>query len=159
VGGPPTGPVGGAVAAAWVRLGVVAEPVDGRDSVKNFGMPSLTLRRTDLLGDFPHLDPLFTRSHTTFFPRFHFLHNGVSARKFCPEPVGEYIREVSGRSAQLAAGASLPGGWFPSVQALGPPTGADHLGPLGLYTSRCTAYLFFHTVIFIVPTPGSASTV
>jgi hypothetical protein len=85
-------------------LGVVAEPVDLRDLVKKFSMPSLTLRKANLLVDYPHLDPLFTRVHTNFFPRFHFLQKRVSVRKFCPEPVGEYIREVSGRSAQLATG-------------------------------------------------------
>ena len=118
---------------------MVVEPVDDGDLVNFFLMPSLTLCKTLLLVDFPHLDPLFTRSHTNIFPRFHFLHKRVSMRKLCPEPVGEYIREVSDRSAQLAGGASLLGGWLASGLPRAPApwalSGSIPLGVLPLFSS------------------------
>jgi hypothetical protein len=73
-------------------------------------MPSLTLRKTSFLGDCVQKDPLFTRVHTNFSPRFHFLQKRGSVRKFCPEPVGEYIRGVD-RGSRLQAPGSRLGAW------------------------------------------------
>jgi hypothetical protein len=142
------------------------------------------------------LDPLFTRPHTTIFPQQHFLHKGVAVRKFCPEQVGGYIREVPAWSAQRTDGAfSVLGDRFrglgclitlpPAVTAWNlvawalrlrahcrpfagdatalwarSPTGCGRARPPFLSALRLWApCLFFHTVVFIVPTLGSAPTI